>query len=106
MLHEISKVNLKKMSQSKMSWGLVNEITSFLHWVRQITRYTALNHIRDEKVNRNIKGDETELLLATLVDPSHSADVGLLREEQNTLIQTLLAQLPDESREIVLLYYR
>ncbi|MBA6264966.1 RNA polymerase sigma factor [Colwellia sp. Bg11-12] len=90
-------------------WQEINQLKeniSFLPWVRQITRYTALNHIRDEKVNRNIKGDETELLLATLIDPSHSADVGLLREEQNTLIQTLLAQLPDESREIVLLYYR
>jgi RNA polymerase sigma factor (sigma-70 family) len=90
-------------------WQEINQLKeniSFLPWVRQITRYTALNHIRDEKVNQNIKGDETELLLATLIDPSHSADVGLLREEQNTLIQTLLAQLPDESREIVLLYYR
>jgi len=84
----------------------LKENISFLPWVRQITRYTALNHLRDEKVNRNIKGDETDTLLATLADPSHSADVNLLREEQNALIQTLIAQLPDESREIVLLYYR
>lgn len=75
-------------------------------WVRQITRYTALNHLRDEKVNRNVKGDATDDLLATLVDPSHSSDINLLREEQNALIKTLLAELPDESREIVLLYYR
>jgi RNA polymerase sigma factor (sigma-70 family) len=90
-------------------WREINQLKeniSFLPWVRQITRYTALNHIRDEKVNRNVKGDETDILLATLVDPSHSGDASLLREEQNTLIQTLLAELPDESREIVLLYYR
>jgi RNA polymerase sigma factor (sigma-70 family) len=84
----------------------LKENISFLPWVRQITRYTALNHIRDEKVNRNVKGDETDTLLATLVDPSHTADEHLLREEQNVLIQSLLAELPDESREIVLLYYR
>jgi len=84
----------------------LKENISFLPWVRQITRYTALNHIRDEKVNRNVKGDETDALLATLTDPSHSADANLLREEQNALVQTLLVQLPDESREIVLLYYR
>jgi RNA polymerase sigma factor (sigma-70 family) len=84
----------------------LKENISFLPWVRQITRYTAFNHMRDEKVNRNVKGDSTDNLLATLVDPSHSADVNLLRKEQNTLIQTLLAELPDESREIVLLYYR
>ncbi|TWX56247.1 RNA polymerase sigma factor [Colwellia hornerae] len=84
----------------------LKENISFLPWVRQVTRYTALNHLRDEKVTRNIKGDQSDLLLATLVDPSHSADVSLLREEQNILIQTLLAELPDESREIVLLYYR
>jgi len=84
----------------------LKENISFLPWVRQITRYTALNHIRDEKVNRNVKGDETDILLATLVDPTHTADEQLLREEQNVLIQTLLAELPDESREIVLLYYR
>jgi RNA polymerase sigma factor (sigma-70 family) len=86
--------------------GQLKENISFLPWVRQITRYTALNHLRDEKTNRNIKGDETDILLATLVDPSHSADMNLLRNEQNLLIQSLLAQLPDESREIVLLYYR
>jgi len=86
--------------------GQLKENISFLPWVRQITRYTALNHLRDEKVNRNVKGDATDDLLATLVDPSHSADVTLLREEQNALIKTLLAELPDESREIVLLYYR
>jgi len=84
----------------------LKENISFLPWVRQITRYTALNHIRDEKVNRNLKGDETDTLLATLVDPNHCGDASLLREEQNVLIQTLLSQLPDESREIVLLYYR
>jgi len=84
----------------------LKENISFLPWVRQITRYTALNHIRDEKINKNVKGDETDTLLATLADPSHSADVNLLHEEQNALIQTLIAQLPDESREIVLLYYR
>jgi len=84
----------------------LKENISFLPWVRQITRYTALNHIRDEKVNRNVKGDDTDILLATLIDPSHSADERLLREEQNSLIQSLLAELPDESREIVLLYYR
>jgi RNA polymerase sigma factor (sigma-70 family) len=84
----------------------LKENISFLPWVRQITRYTALNHIRDEKVNRNVKGDETDILLATIVDPSYTADEHLLREEQNVLIQTLLAELPDESREIVLLYYR
>jgi RNA polymerase sigma factor (sigma-70 family) len=90
-------------------WGEIEQLKeniSFLPWVRQITRYTALNHIRDEKVNRNVKGDSTDNLLATLVDSSHSADVNLLRKEQNALIQTLLAELPDESREIVLLYYR
>jgi len=84
----------------------LKENISFLPWVRQITRYTALNHIRDEKVNRNVKGDETDYILATIVDPSHTADEHLLRDEQNNLIQTLLAELPDESREIVLLYYR
>jgi len=84
----------------------LKENISFLPWVRQITRYTALNHLRDEKVNRNVKGDAKDDLLATLVDPSHSADINLLREEQNALIKTLLAELPDESREIVLLYYR
>ncbi len=84
----------------------LKENISFLPWVRQITRYTAFNHLRDEKVNRNVKGDETDRMLATLVDPSHSADAKLLREEQNILIQTLLTELPDESREIILLYYR
>jgi len=84
----------------------LKENISFLPWVRQITRYTALNHIRDEKINRKVRENETDSILAALVDPSHTGDDHLLREEQNDLIKNLLTELPDESREIVLLYYR
>ncbi|WP_448564798.1 RNA polymerase sigma factor [Thalassotalea ganghwensis] len=85
----------------------LNNNDSLLPWVRQITRYTAFNFIRDKKSYRQENQDDEALesLLETLSE-NEQHDTALIKEQQNRLIRHLLDTLPDESKEIVLLYYR
>jgi RNA polymerase sigma factor (sigma-70 family) len=68
---------------------------SFLPWLRQTTRYAALNYIRDNKLNSRANSDEANLLLAQLS-----------RDQNKRLVAQFIDQLSEEDREIVLLYYR
>lgn len=84
----------------------LREPASFLPWLRQITRYRAYNYLRDHKIKQKVSGEEAELLLEQFADPTANIADNLERDEQNALIQQLIDQLPEDSREIVLLYYR
>lgn len=86
--------------------GTLREPASFLPWVRQITRYRAYNYLRDNKVKQQVVGEEAELLLEQFADPTAEVAENLQRDQQNLLIQSLIDGLPEDSREIVLLYYR
>lgn len=86
--------------------GTLREPASFLPWVRQITRYRAYNYLRDNRVKQQVVGEEAELLLAQFADPTAEIAENLQRDQQNLLIQGLIDGLPEDSREIVLLYYR
>ncbi|MCJ8320129.1 MAG: sigma-70 family RNA polymerase sigma factor [Colwellia sp.] len=81
---------------------------SFLPWIRQITRYTAINFIRNNKTNREQTVDALSIdqLLEHVCDGKHQEDSQLIKQQQSELITHLLEQLPNESREIILLYYR
>lgn len=84
----------------------LREPASFLPWLRQITRYRAYNYLRDHKIKQKVSGEEAELLLEQFADPTANVAENLQRDEQNAVIQQLIDQLPEDSREIVLLYYR
>ena len=90
-------------------WSDINqpkEPSSFLPWVRQITRYTAMNSLRRNTVNAKIDTESAEKLLAKLACEGNDFEMTLQQAEQSQLIAHLIEQLPDESREITLLYYR
>jgi RNA polymerase sigma factor (sigma-70 family) len=89
----------KNMSELKNS-------SSFLPWLRQMTRYKALNFLRDNKTQQKISGEEADLLLSQFCDPKLDVDISLHRQQSNVILQDFINQLPEESREIVLLYYR
>lgn len=78
---------------------------SFLPWVRQITRYRAFNYLRDHKVSQRLSPADTEQALASFIS-NDEPDGELLRAEQSAILATFISQLPEESREITLLYYR
>lgn len=78
---------------------------SFLPWLRQITRYRAYSFLREQRDRQTERGSDAEALLESFASDSNPAEE-LLRSEQARLIRNLLDDLPAESREIVLLFYR
>ncbi len=90
-------------------WQQLNtlrEPASFLPWVRQMTRYRAFNYLRDDRVKQKIQGEEADDILASFVDPESSVSYAYERNEQSLILREFIDALPDDSREIVLLYYR
>lgn len=91
------------------TWGNLNSLKnnhSFLPWIRQTTRYTAFNAIRTKKTTVNNSDDESEQLLLKLCNGELMHDEKLVIQEQNKLLNLFLDKLPDDSRDVVLLYYR
>lgn len=86
--------------------GSLREPASFLPWVRQMTRHRSYNYLRDNKVKQKVLGEEAESLLENFADPAASMQDLLEREQQQIIMQDFISQLPEDSREIVLLYYR
>jgi len=86
--------------------GTLREPASFLPWVRQMTRHRSYNYLRDNKVKQKVLGEEAESLLENFADPTASMQDLLEREQQQIIMQDFISQLPEDSREIVLLYYR
>jgi len=84
----------------------LNSNSSFLPWLRQMTRYKALNFLRDNKTRQKVAGEEADLILSQFCDLKQGIDSVMHREQSNVILQDFISQLPEESREIVLLYYR
>lgn len=80
---------------------------SLLPWVRQTTRYTAINYIRDSKKQRycHYSDDAIERMLEQVCDGQQQDEL-LIKQQQNELVANLLEKLPGETREILILYYR
>lgn len=78
---------------------------SFLPWVRQITRYRAFNYLRDNKLTSQLRGDEADSVLAEFASDTELSD-DLTKAQQNRIMADFISQLPEDSREIVLLFYR
>ena len=90
------------------AWQQLNSLqnpASFLPWLRQITRYRAYSYLREQRGAQIERGTEAEAMLETFASDSSPAEE-LQRSEQAMLIRNLLDELPPESREIVLLFYR
>lgn len=84
----------------------LREASSFLPWVRQITRYQAFHGLRDQKARRELDSENAETVLAEFVDPDACPELWHGRAEQSQLLQQFLDALPAESRELLLLFYR
>jgi RNA polymerase sigma factor (sigma-70 family) len=74
---------------------------SFMPWLRQVTRNQA--HLWQREHRREIADDA---VVAAAADARPSATDSLLAEEERRLLTEVLDQLPDEAREVLVLYYR
>lgn len=79
--------------------------SSFLPWLRQITRNLARDHHRANR-HRPLDGEGAEIAISLAADPSPTPDQQLVEDEREQAAVELIAALPEESREVLLLYYR
>jgi len=79
--------------------------SSFLPWLRQITRNLARDHLRAQGFRANPPGD-IEALIAAVADPGLAPDEALAESQEARIAAGVIDALPEESREVLLLYYR
>jgi len=78
---------------------------SFLPWLRQVTRNQAIDHVRRRRHQELALGDSD----ARVTDAAHEGpgpEASLQRLEQSEMLACALDEIPDESREVLLLFYR
>ncbi|WP_363796465.1 RNA polymerase sigma factor [Lysobacter firmicutimachus] len=79
--------------------------SSFLPWLRQITRNLAHDHLR-ARSRQPREADDVEAAIAAAADPAPTAMDRLIEAERAQAAAELISALPDDSREVLLLYYR
>ncbi|MEN5059917.1 RNA polymerase sigma factor [Luteimonas sp. TWI1416] len=85
--------------------GRLQNPTSFLPWLRQITRNLARDHLRARR-DRLVAGEAAELAIAQAADPDGCPMQQIIDDESGRVAADLISELPDDSREVLLLYYR
>ncbi len=83
----------------------LNNPASFLPWLRQITRNLARDHLRAQGHRANPAGD-VEALIAAVADPHPGPSEQLAQAQEHAVAAAVIDSLPEESREVLLLYYR
>ncbi len=83
----------------------LNNPASFLPWLRQITRNLARDHQRAQYHRTNPAGD-VEALIAAVADPHPGPSEHLAEAQEHAIAAAVIDSLPEESREVLLLYYR
>jgi RNA polymerase sigma factor (sigma-70 family) len=78
---------------------------SFLPWLRQIARNLAHDHLRGLQ-RRPRAVDDAEAAIEAAADPHPGPVDRMIEHEQQAVAADLISALPDESREVLLLYYR
>src|SRR5438067_1740315 len=87
--------------------GKLREPTSFLPWLRQVTRHRAHHILRSLRRRRRRAIDtDSDELLAAAVDPRPDAHQRLTSIETRRLVAETIDRLPTDAREVMTLYYR
>lgn len=81
--------------------------SSFLPWLRQITRNRAHHVLRGRiRERRRVSEGDADALLAMAADPRPDAMQSLLEHEEREALAAAIDDLPVTAREVVVLYYR
>jgi RNA polymerase sigma factor (sigma-70 family) len=81
---------------------------SFMPWLRQVTRNISRDHLRRRQARPGDQTSATDPLEwdENLATDQLDSEQALLKAEQDELIVQALEALPDDSREVLTLYYR
>jgi RNA polymerase sigma factor (sigma-70 family) len=85
--------------------GRLKQPDSFLPWIRQIARNLARNHLRNAR-HRPFDGEQAELAMELAADTAPTPDERLLQTEEEAVAAEVIAALPEDARETLLLFYR
>ena len=85
--------------------GKLRSPASFLPWLRQTTRNRARTWVRD-RGRRRLAATRVDDLLPEVADGGPDPSELLSKREERRLVAEALADLPDDAREVVILYYR
>ena len=81
--------------------------SSFLPWLRQLTRNRAHHVLRSHVRARRREADSvTEAFLDSINDPGPDASAQLVAREETAALARALDGLPDDTREVLTLFYR
>jgi len=90
------------------AWQQLNQLSnpsSFLPWLRQITRNLARDWLRANR-GRPLSGEAAEIAISMAADPGPTAPERLQRVEEELAAEEIISALPEDARETLLLYYR
>lgn len=90
------------------AWQQLSQLhnpSSFLPWLRQITRNLARDWLRANR-GRPLSGEAAEIAISMAADPGPSAPDRLQRVEEELAAEEIISALPEDARETLLLYYR
>ncbi|WP_457318645.1 sigma-70 family RNA polymerase sigma factor [Stenotrophomonas sp. P5_B8] len=79
--------------------------SSFLPWLRQITRNLARDWLRANR-GRPLSGEAAEIAINMAADPGPTAPERMQRVEEELAAEEIISALPEDARETLLLYYR
>ncbi|HVK51230.1 MAG TPA: sigma-70 family RNA polymerase sigma factor [Pseudoxanthomonas sp.] len=85
--------------------GSLKNPDSLLPWLRQITRNLARDHLRSAQY-RPLSGESAEVAISLAADTAPTPAELLLRTEQEQVAADIISALPEDSRELLLLFYR
>jgi RNA polymerase sigma factor (sigma-70 family) len=86
--------------------GQLRDARSFLPWLRQLTRHRAYHVVRGERRRkRRITSAASDELLIEAIDPRPGVEADLAAADDRRLLRAVLDELPDETREVVTLFY-
>jgi len=78
---------------------------SFLPWLRQVTRNRAIDQLRQRQRQGVVAGD-SDTHLANTPDRGPGPEAALIGSEEVRLLESALDAIPDESRDVLLLFHR
>ena len=76
------------------AWQNMSELKntrSFLPWLRQMTRYKALNFLRDNKTRQKVEGEEADLILSQFCDPKRDIDSSMHRDQSDVILRDFIS---------------
>lgn len=78
---------------------------SFLPWLRQVARNRAIDHVRRRRY-QEMGVDDMDQRLASAIGAGPGPEESLKLAQERELLSRALDEIPDDSREVLLLFYR